>query len=117
MENMKRGLKTFARAVRDGDIDKAEEMLDKIVQGDLKPGVWEGYRKALRGMVEALTSGDELTLPRQIAGDNFSIEKLKDIREEMRGRYSQNFRPEYERGFNKAWSDVLEVITEDAGED
>jgi len=41
---MKRGMKTFARSVRKGDVDKAEEMFDKIVQGNMKVNVWEGYQ-------------------------------------------------------------------------
>lgn len=111
---MKRGLKTFARAVRDGDIDKAKEILDKIVQGELEIGVWEGYRDALEGILEALSSDNNLNLPNQIEEGKFSIENLESIREEMEERSSQEFRPEYELGYSSAWSDVLQVITEDS---
>lgn len=111
---MKRGLKSFARAVRDGDIDKAEEMVDKIVQGDLEMEVWEGYSDALEGILEALNSDNSLTLPNQIKEEKFSVENLESIKEKMEERSSQEFRPEYELGFSSAWSDVLQVITEDS---
>lgn len=114
---MKRGMKTFARAVRDGDIDEAEEMFDKIVQGNMKVNVWEGYRRALEGIIEALDSDNDLTLPRQIAQGKFSLEKLEKLRGEMEDKSSQEFRPEDEQGYNSAWSDVLQVITEDAKAD
>lgn len=113
-ENMKRGMKTFARAIRDGKTDKAEEMLENIVQGNMKVNIWRGYRRALEGAVEALDSDEELTLPRQMAEDKFSLEKLETIQEEMESKSSQEFRSESERGFNSAWADILQVIVEDA---
>lgn len=114
---MKRGMKTFARSVQKGDVDKAKEMLDKIVQGNMKVNVWEGYQGALKGIVEALDSDNDLTLPQQISEDKFSMEKLENLREEVEERSSQEFRPEDEKGYNSAWSDVLQVIIEDAKSD
>ncbi|KXA91612.1 hypothetical protein AKJ57_00570 [candidate division MSBL1 archaeon SCGC-AAA259A05] len=114
---MKRGLKTFARAVQDGNTDGAEEMLEKIVQGNMKDRVWKGYHKALKGIIEGLNSDNDLTLPKQIADDNFSLEKLEKLRIEMDERSSQKFRPENEHGYSAAWSDVLQVIIEDAKEE
>lgn len=114
---MKRGVKTFARAIRDGDLERAEEMYDKIVQGNMNVGIWEGYQRALGGMVKALDSDNKLTLPSQISEEKFSIEKLRKLKGEMEGRSSQKFRPENDRGFNAAWSDILKVITEDAKSD
>lgn len=110
---MKSGIKTFARAVRDGDVDKAEEMLDKVVQGGLDEEEWEGYRRALGGMIDAFSSNNELALPQYISEDRFSIGKIKEFRGEMDRKASQNFRPKGEIGFNSAWADVLSVILED----
>ncbi len=73
--------------------------------------------RALKGIVEALNSENDLTLPKQIAEDKFSTEKLEALREEVEERSSQEFRPEDEQGYNSAWSDVLQVITEDAKSD
>lgn len=109
---MKRGLKTFARSVRDDKIEKAQEMYEKIVQGNMDDGLWEGYQTALKGMIEALDSGDDLTLPRQIADEKYSKKRLKKIRKEMESRASQEFRAADERGFNMAWADVLKVMLE-----
>lgn len=109
---MKRGIKTFARALRDDKIEKAKEMLDKIVQGNTENSVWEGYRRALEGMVTALESERELTLPRQIADGEIPKKELEGLKDEMAERASQEFRPPEERGSNAAWADVLQVILE-----
>ncbi len=109
-------MKGFSRAIRDGETDKVEEKLEKIVQGNLNKEVWKGYNWALKGMIEALDSDDDLSLVRQIANDEVELEKLKKLKEGMAERASQEFRPEYEQGYNSAWSDVLTVIIEDAEE-
>ena len=114
---MKRGLKGFSRAIRDGQVDDAEERLESIVQGNMKKEKWKGYHWALRGMVEALDSDIDLSLPRQISEGKMDVEKMEKLRDEMEKRASQEFRPGYERGYNSAWSDVLQVIIEDADED
>lgn len=110
---MKRGLKTFARAIRDGDVDSAEEMFKKIVQGNMEEDVWTGYRRALGGMIVALDEGEDLTLPKQIASGRISKDKLEKIKGEIEERSSSEFRPADEMGYNAAWSDVLQVILED----
>lgn len=109
---MKRGLKTFARSVKEGDMDKAREMYDKIVQGKMDDDIWEGYKTALKGMIEALDSGDDLTLSRQISDGKYTREGLKDMKREMKSRATQEFRSGEEIGFNRAWVDVLKVLLE-----
>ncbi len=111
---MKRGLKGFSRAVRDGKIEESEERLESIVQGDMNDEEWKGYHWALKGMVKALDSDSDLSLARQIAEDKIGMEKARKLKEEMEEKSSQGFRPGYERGYNSAWSDVLQVIIEDA---
>lgn len=114
---MKREMKGFSRAVRKGNGDKAEKKLEKIVQGNMKVDKWEGYHRALEGIVVALNSDNDLTLPQQIATEKISLEKLEDLKEKMEERASQDFRSEDERGYNDAWSTVLQVIIEDAKSD
>lgn len=114
---MKRNMKTFARAVREGNKSKAEKIFEKVVQGNMKEETWEGYCKALRGIIEGLNSNNDLTLPKQIAENNLSLEKLEKLQIEMEEMSSQEFRPENEHGYTAAWSDVLQVIVEDAKEE
>lgn len=109
---MKRGLKTFARALRDGNIGKAKEMLDKIVQGKLDDDVWEGYHMALDGMVSGLEAGNDLALIRQIADGKYSKKELEGLKKEMEEKSAQKFISPGERGFNDAWADVLQVMIE-----
>lgn len=110
---MKRGMRAFARAVRAGKSDEAREMLDKIVQGEMDEGMWRGYCRSLDGIMKALKSGEDLTLPRQLVEDEFSFEDLDRLRDVVEKRSSQNFRSKEERGFNAAWADVLRIIVED----
>ncbi|KXA99134.1 hypothetical protein AKJ45_00535 [candidate division MSBL1 archaeon SCGC-AAA261F19] len=109
---MKRGLKTFARALRDGNLGKAKEMSDRIVQGDLDAKVWEGYHMALEGMISGLEAGNDLALIRQIADGKYSKKELEDLKKKMEQKSAQKFIPPDERGFNDAWADVLQVMIE-----
>ncbi len=70
----------------------------------------EGYRRALEGIVRALNSDRVLTYPRKIAEDRYSEERLKEFKEEMKDRASQEFRPPGERGYCEAWADILAAL-------
>lgn len=113
---MKRGMKTFSRAIPEQDVDQTEKMFEKIVQGNMDDGLWEGYERALKGVLEALGSENDLRVVSQIAEDKFSLDKLEKIRDEMEERASQRFRPPDERGYYAAWDDILSVLIEDQKE-
>ena len=114
---MKRNMKSFARAVYGGNSDDAEEYSDKVVQGNMDDEVWEGYKRALEGVLESMNSDNDLTLPRQMSEGKISVEKLEKIRDEMEEMASQEFRPGEERGYSKAWTDIISVILEDEKSD
>ena len=104
-------LKQFVKAVRDKDVRKAREQLEIIEQKlDTKDEFWAGYHLALRGMVAALESGDELSAVAQIASGKRSREFSQKIFQQIQGQTSQPFRPRDEQGFGTAWMDVLKFF-------
>lgn len=91
--------------------ESAREILDSArkLQGPAEKIA--GYRQALEGVVSALESEQEIALASRIADGSCSKERLLEIREEMKFRASQEFRPHLERGYSEAWADILEVLT------
>jgi len=104
-------LKQFVKAVREKDVRKAREQLELIEQKlDLKDEFWAGYHMALRGMVAAIESGDELTAVAQIASGKRSREFAQKLFQQFQEQTSQSFRPKDEQGFGTAWMDVLKFL-------
>lgn len=110
---MKSDLKPFVDAILEKNAKSAREKLEEICQKpDLTGEIWRGYRLALQGMVAALETGDELTLIRRIVDGKCLRENIQELIRQMRDKTSQEFRPEDERGFSKAWMDVLQILLE-----
>jgi len=110
---MKSDLKPFVGAILEKNAKNAREKLEEICQGlDLTGEFWRGYRLALQGMVAALETGDELTLIRRIVDGKCPRENIQEFIRQTRDKISQEFRPEDERGFSKAWIDVLQIFLE-----
>jgi hypothetical protein len=108
---MKPDLKPLVIALRRKDPKAARERLERIVEKlDLDDEFWKGYSLALRGMVTALESGDELTIIRRIIDGKHSRENINRLVQDMQARISQVFRPKDEQGFNTAWMEVLQMF-------
>jgi len=106
-------LKQFVKAVRDKDVRRAREQLEAIEQKlDTKDEFWAGYHLALRGMVAALESGDELTVVAQIASGKRSREFAQKLFKEVQEQNSRPFRSKDEQGFSTAWMDVLKFLVD-----
>lgn len=89
---------------------KAEETLEFARKYLEESGKGIGYKQALNGVIVALDSDHELTLPQKIAEEKYSRDELEEIRDEMDTRADQDFRPEDEKGFSQAWADILEAL-------
>lgn len=85
-------------------LDSAEEIWDQEER-------IEGYRRALEGAVKSLRSDRVLTYSRKIADDRYSEDKIEDLKKEMEGRASHEFRPSDERGYCEAWADIFEALS------
>ncbi len=110
---MKRGVKTFAEALRRKNAKKAKEKFERIAKRlSTKDEYWRGYRRALEGMVAALESGDDLTFLRQLASGRHPVEDIKRYIGEMQAKVDQDFRPKDERGYHAAWVEILGIFLE-----
>ncbi len=104
-------MKRFVKALRGKDVKGAREQLEDIEKKlDLNDEFWRGYHLALRGMVAALESGDELTVIAQITGGKNSCELAQRLLQQAQERASRAFRPKDEQGFDTAWVDVLRFL-------
>ncbi|KXB01189.1 hypothetical protein AKJ41_02405 [candidate division MSBL1 archaeon SCGC-AAA259O05] len=96
--------------LEEGRAEEVWESAGEIVRGgDVKN---TGYIHALEGIVSGLDSDRGQTLPRKIAEGKYTKEELEETKEQMERRSSQEFRPEGERSFYKAWSDILLPLIE-----
>ena len=108
---MKLDIKQFVKALREKDIKKAREELDGAGEKlYIKDEFWRGYHLALRGMVSALESGDELTILSRIINGKISRESIQKRLQQAQEKASQTFRPNDERGFDAAWADALQFF-------
>ena len=108
---MKPDLKQFVKALREKDIKKAREELDGAGEKlDMKDEFWRGYHLALRGMVSALESGDELTVLSRIINGKIPRESIQRLIRQTQEKSSQTFRQNDERGFDAAWADALQFF-------
>lgn len=90
---------------------KAKEVLDSAREIE---SMIQGYRRAMKGVVSSLDEKRDLTLARKIVDGEFKKDKLRDILEEMKTKAKQDFRLPDERGFSRAWADILKVVLDEA---
>ncbi|MCD6248305.1 MAG: hypothetical protein J7J17_02505 [Hadesarchaea archaeon] len=113
---MERGVKTFAEALWGKKIKAARKKAERIVKRLNAGGEYQrGYAQALRGMVAALESDDDLALLRRIIDGENPERLIRRHLEEFKVRASQDFRPEDERGYYAAWVDVLQIFSGKVG--
>ncbi|MFP4005753.1 MAG: helix-hairpin-helix domain-containing protein [Candidatus Hadarchaeia archaeon] len=96
--------------LREGKAKKLSKSAEKIIEKSNAGG--SGYIKALEGILNGLDSNHELTLSQEISENKHSEKKLENIRERMKERSSQEFRPAEERSYNEAWVEVITAIIE-----
>jgi len=108
---VKPDLKPFVNALRKKDVKKARELLNDIENKlDLKDEFWLGYHLALRGMVSAIESSDELAVISKMLNGKISGEVVQKLMQQIQERVSQTFRPKDELGFNTAWAETLQLF-------
>jgi hypothetical protein len=104
-------LQPFVEALRKKDAKKARESLEDMEKKlNLKDEFWRGYHLALRGMVSAIESGDELSVIPKMLNKKISEEDVKKLMQQIQERISQPFRPKDELGFDTAWAEALQLF-------
>ncbi len=102
-------LKLFLEALKKGDARKASEIAETVpVVTDFDAG----YKKALKGMVASVENKEVNSLFSKMVSGTLTKKSLEDHRRESRKMSSESFRPASERGYEKAWYDVLSIFLE-----
>ncbi len=101
-------IKPFVKLLKQKDAKRAREWLETN-KGSLNMGneFENGYLLALQGMISALESSSELSTINKVLDKNYKSEQVSQIVKETKGRLSQKFRQNDEKGFDTAWIDVL----------
>ncbi len=100
-------MKLFLEALEKGDIKKAGELVDRI------PGTTDydrGYRRALTGIIASVDNKEVNSLFVKMISGSQTKKSLEEQRRESRRISQEAFRPAAERGYEKAWYDVLSIF-------
>lgn len=95
-------MKRFFKVVMEKDIKKMIELYETI-----EPELEKGYRKALEGFISALENEDDRTVLYQLLHDGMTEEEIKDLYTGSKRVYSERFRRDEERYYEKAWMEFL----------
>jgi hypothetical protein len=100
-------IKLFLEALEKGDIKKAGELVDRI------PGATDydrGYKRALTGIMASVDNKEVNSLFVKMVSGLQTKKSLEEQRRESRRISQETFRPAAERGYEKAWYDVLSIF-------
>lgn len=105
-------VKPFVGLLKKEDAKRAREWLE-LNKGNANPTdeFERGYLLALQGMASALESGGELSTINKILKKRYALEQVNDVVKDAKAKLSQKFRLEDERGFHKAWIDVIQELS------
>lgn len=100
-------IKLFIEALKKGDTKKAAELLDTV-----KPetAYTRGYKKALSGIVAAVENSEMNSLFSKMLSGDITKKSMEERRRTSRTMAKDVFRPAFERGYEKAWYDVLSIF-------
>lgn len=100
------GLKGFIRALKERDLKGLRDRLEKLrtPKGDF----WRGYRLALEGMYHGLVNGGEQVTVQCLVSGKLAEERIRRLLVDFDEQARRPWVPEDERGFCRAWAEVLE---------
>ncbi|MBU7014383.1 MAG: hypothetical protein HXS52_13805 [Theionarchaea archaeon] len=100
-------LKLFVEALKAGDTRKAGEIVEKIsTEGEYH----KGYRKALEGMVTSVENKEANSLATKMLSGSLTKKRMDEERKLSKRIAQETFRPAFERGYEKAWYDILSIF-------
>ncbi|MCK4247075.1 MAG: hypothetical protein KAV48_00820 [Methanomicrobia archaeon] len=92
----------FFRALMDKDVKKMKEIYEEI-----KPQIEKGYIKALNGFISVLENNDPRALLYLILDEELKKKEVKDLYRRSEKIYTDEFRKDEERYYEKAWMEFL----------
>lgn len=99
-------MKLFIEALKKGDTKKAAEMLETFTSTTDHD---RGYKKALTGIVASVENKEVNSLFLKIISGSVTKKSMEEQRRQSRRMAAEAFRPASERGYEKAWYDVLSI--------
>ena len=99
-------LKLLLEALKKGDTKKASDLLNKAADTTEYD---RGYKKALSGIVAAVENDEVNSLFLRMVSGAVTKKSLEEQRKQSRKTSQETFRPASERGYEKAWYDILSI--------
>ncbi|MBU7043449.1 MAG: hypothetical protein HXS47_07635 [Theionarchaea archaeon] len=100
-------VKVLLEALKKGDTKKASEIVEKIPDSN---DFEKGYKKALRGLLAAVENKEPNSFFMKMLSDQLTKKTMDSQRMESKKKSSESFRPPMERGYERAWYDVLSIF-------
>ncbi|KYK38608.1 MAG: hypothetical protein HXS46_11350 [Theionarchaea archaeon] len=100
-------LKLFLEALKKGDTKKATEQLTERIPATEYE---RGYRRALEGMIASIDNNEVNSLFVKMVSHAVTKKNLEEQRRKSRKTAQEPFRPVSERGYEKAWYDILSIF-------
>ncbi|RLG67818.1 MAG: hypothetical protein DRO11_09720 [Methanobacteriota archaeon] len=106
----------IAGALYRSDIKQAKDYLSQLESSADNAPWWRGYISAVRSSVRAVETDDKLSFIVTAIRGGFTPQRLRELSKNFEARSSHTFRSEKERGYNKAWTDLLEGLAKAVAE-
>lgn len=100
-------MKLFMEALKKRDAKKASEMVNQFAGST---DYEKGYRKALTGIVASVENKEVNSFFLKMISESLTKKRLEEQRRESRRIAEEAFRPAFERGYEKAWYDILSIF-------
>jgi len=100
-------MKLFLEALKKGDTKKAAEIVSEIKNSTEYD---RGYKKALTGIIASVENKEVNSLFPKMISEKVTKKNLEEQRRESRRISHEAFRPASERGYEKAWYDIITIF-------
>ena len=99
-------IKLFLEALEKNDTRKAGELVNGVAANTSYD---RGYKKALTGIIASVENKEVNSLFFRMVSGTLTKKSLEEQRRESRKMSQETFRPAVERGYEKAWYDILSI--------
>jgi hypothetical protein len=100
-------VKLFVDALTKGNTKKASELLEKCT---VKTDFDAGYKRALSGIAASVENQEVNSLFVKMISGALPKKHMEEHRMKSKKISAESFRPAAERGYEKAWYDVLSIF-------
>ena len=100
-------IKLFLEALEKNDTRKAGELVNGVAANT---DYDRGYKKALTGIIASVDNKEVNSLFFRMVSGALTKKSLEEQRRESRKMSQETFRPAVERGYEKAWYDILSIF-------